>query len=113
MDKGNTDSNHRRRYINGNNVNDSVLGFCVIHNKRYKEMTIEYVIERMASNKQTKLERLTEGMQALLSLWCDLLNELNRMDGRTKERKSVIEEIKRVDEAREAMRKDRDVVEKE
>ena len=48
-------------------------------------------------------------MQELLSLWCDLLNECNR----TKECKAVVEEMKRADEAREAMRKDRDVVEKE
>ena len=67
----------------------------------------------MASSKQTQLERLNEGMQELLSLWCDLINERNRMDGRTKECKAVIEEMERVDEAREAMRKDRDVVEKE
>ena len=67
----------------------------------------------MAGNKQTKLERLNEGMQELLSLWCDLINERNRMDGRTKECKAVIEEMERVDETREAMRKNRDVVEKE
>ena len=67
----------------------------------------------MARNKQKQLERLNEGMQELLSLWCALLNESNRMDGRTKECKAVIEEMERVDEAREAMRKDRDEVEKE
>ena len=67
----------------------------------------------MASSKQTQLERLNEGMQELLSLWCNLVNEQKRMDGRTKECKAVIEEMERVDEAREAMRKDRDIVEKE
>ena len=68
----------------------------------------------MASNKQTQLERLNEGMrELLLSLWCHLLDERNRMDGRTKEYKAVIEEMERVDEAREAMRRDRDAVEKE
>ena len=67
----------------------------------------------MAGNKQKQLERLNEGMQELLSLWCDLLNERNRMDGRTKECKAVIEEMERVDEAREAMRRDRVSVEME
>ena len=59
----------------------------------------------MVCNKQTNLERLNEGMQQLLSLWCHLVFERNRMDGRKKRmRTTVIEEMKRVEEAQKSMR---------